>query len=192
MVATTLDQGGSQSAQVSWDVLTAWAERIGYRRRDCPRGGRSPAPGSGSVRRRPLRPGSRAGTWVADRRTVTGSRMRGRIRTRRTRRGGAGRTSWNRGDVMPGVVGELGEERSLGAAVALAEWVQAVDVSEEPGQSGDERVAGQARNRLCRAELRVGAGGLSRLGAGGPGRIGARVSFPSPLRTRLSKVGGGC
>jgi hypothetical protein len=32
MVATTLDQGGSQSAQVSWDVLTALAERIGHRR----------------------------------------------------------------------------------------------------------------------------------------------------------------
>ena len=48
------------------------------------------------------------------------------------------------GDVMPGIVGELGEERPLGAAVALAERVQGVDVSEEPGQAGDERVAGQA------------------------------------------------
>ena len=38
------------------------------------------------------------------------------------------------GDVVPGVVGELGEERPLGAAVALAERVQGVDVSEEPGQ----------------------------------------------------------
>jgi len=39
------------------------------------------------------------------------------------------------GDVMPGVVGELREERPLGAAVALAERVQGVDVSEEPGQA---------------------------------------------------------
>ena len=46
------------------------------------------------------------------------------------------------GDVMPGVAGELGEERPLGAAVALAERVQGVDVSEEPGQAGDKRVAG--------------------------------------------------
>ena len=40
---------------------------------------------------------------------------------------------------MPGVMGELGEERPLGPAVALAERVQGVDVSEEPGQGGDER-----------------------------------------------------
>jgi len=45
---------------------------------------------------------------------------------------------------MPGVVGELGEECPLGAAVALAERVQGVDVSEEPGKRGDKRVAGQA------------------------------------------------
>jgi hypothetical protein len=41
-------------------------------------------------------------------------------------------------------MGELGEERPLGAAVALVERVQGVEVSEEPGQPGDERVAGQA------------------------------------------------
>jgi hypothetical protein len=35
---------------------------------------------------------------------------------------------------MPGVMGELGEERPLGAAVALAERVQGVDVSEEPAR----------------------------------------------------------
>jgi hypothetical protein len=48
------------------------------------------------------------------------------------------------GDVMPGVMGELGEECPLGAAVAHAERVQGVDVGEVPGQGGDERVAGQA------------------------------------------------
>ena len=62
--------------------------------------------------------------------------------------GGAGghvsvRVHAHPGDVMPGVVGELGEERPLGAAVALPERVQGVDVSEEPGQAGDERIAGQ-------------------------------------------------
>lgn len=45
---------------------------------------------------------------------------------------------------MPGIMGELGEEGPLGAAVALAERVQGVDVSDEPGQGGDECVAGQA------------------------------------------------
>ena len=52
---------------------------------------------------------------------------------------------------MPGIMGELGEERPLGAAVALAERVQGVDVGEEPGQGGDERVAGQARSRSAAA-----------------------------------------
>jgi hypothetical protein len=33
---------------------------------------------------------------------------------------------------MPGVMDKLGEERPLGTAVALAERVQGVDVSEEP------------------------------------------------------------
>jgi hypothetical protein len=55
------------------------------------------------------------------------------------------------GDVMPGVMGKLGEERPLGAAVALAERVQGVDVSEEPGQAGDERVAGRPRSRFTAA-----------------------------------------
>ena len=40
-------------------------------------------------------PGSRAGTWAAGRRTGTGWAMRGRIRTRRMRRGDAGPTGWN-------------------------------------------------------------------------------------------------
>jgi hypothetical protein len=48
------------------------------------------------------------------------------------------------GDVMPGVMGELGEEGPLSAAVALAERMQGVAVGEEPGQRGDERVAGQS------------------------------------------------
>ena len=43
---------------------------------------------------------------------------------------------------MPGVVGELGEERPLGAAVALAERVQGVDVSEE---LRDQRYRGSVR-----------------------------------------------
>ena len=36
---------------------------------------------------------------------------------------------------MPGVMGELREERPLGAAVALTELVQGVDVSEEPARA---------------------------------------------------------
>ena len=36
---------------------------------------------------------------------------------------------------MPGVMAELGEERPLGTAVALAERVQGVDVSEEPARA---------------------------------------------------------
>jgi len=36
--------------------------------------------------------------------------------------------------MMPGVVGELKEEPSPGAAVALTEWMPGVDFSEEPGQ----------------------------------------------------------
>jgi hypothetical protein len=43
------------------------------------------------------------------------------------------------GDVMPGVVGELGEECPLGAAVAIAERVQGVDVREEPADLGLRR-----------------------------------------------------
>ncbi len=70
--------------------------------------------------------------------------------------GGAGghvavRVHAHPGDVMPGVMGELGEERPLGAAVALAERVQGVDVGEEPGQPGDERVAGQAPQPVAAA-----------------------------------------
>ena len=62
----------------------------------CRRSGRSPAPGSGSAPRWPRRPGSRAGTSAAARRTGTGWAMRGRIRTRRTRRGAGARTGWSR------------------------------------------------------------------------------------------------
>jgi len=59
----------------------------------CRPSGRSPGPGSGSVPRCPSRPGSRAATWAAVRRTGTGSLMPGRTRTRRTPRGGAARTA---------------------------------------------------------------------------------------------------
>ena len=41
------------------------------------------------------RPGRRAATWAAGRRMGTGWRMPGRIRTRRTPPGGAGRTGWS-------------------------------------------------------------------------------------------------
>jgi hypothetical protein len=58
--------------------------------------GRSPGPGSGCVPRWRRRPWSRAGIWAGARRTGTGSRMRGRIRTRRTPRGGGGRTGSSR------------------------------------------------------------------------------------------------
>ena len=50
----------------------------------------------GSAPRWPRRPGNRAGTSAAARRTGTGWAMRGRIRTRRTRRGAGARTGWNR------------------------------------------------------------------------------------------------
>jgi hypothetical protein len=49
---------------------------------------------------------------------------------------------------MPGVMGELGEERPLGAAVALAERVQGVDVSEEPADSEVVRPSGYARGAV--------------------------------------------
>ena len=57
---------------------------------------RSPGRGSGCVPRWRRRPWSRAATWAGARRTGTGSRMRGRIRTRRTRRGDGGRTGSSR------------------------------------------------------------------------------------------------
>jgi hypothetical protein len=57
---------------------------------------RSPAPGSGSAPQWRPRPGSRDGTSAAARRTGTGWRMPGRTRTRRTRRGVAGRTGSSR------------------------------------------------------------------------------------------------
>jgi hypothetical protein len=49
---------------------------------------------------------------------------------------------------MPGIVGELGKGRPLDAAVVLAERMQGVDMSEEPDQPGNERVAGQAPQPL--------------------------------------------
>jgi hypothetical protein len=55
------------------------------------------------------------------------------------------------GDVMSGVMGELGEKRPLGAAVALAERVQGVDVGEESGQGGDERSRARPRSRSAAA-----------------------------------------
>lgn len=47
-------------------------------------------------------------------------------------------------DMMPSVMGELGEERRLHTAVPLAERMQGIDVSEELGQFGNKRGAGQA------------------------------------------------
>ena len=46
-------------------------------------------------------------------------------------------------DVVPGVVGELGEEGTLGTAVAFAERVQGVDVGEEVRELANELVAVQ-------------------------------------------------
>jgi hypothetical protein len=45
---------------------------------------------------------------------------------------------------MPGRAGQLTEEGALGAAVALTERVQVVDLGEQPGQPVDERGAGPA------------------------------------------------
>ena len=45
---------------------------------------------------------------------------------------------------MPGIMGELGEERPLGPAVALPEWVQSVDVGKEIRQLTDKRLARQS------------------------------------------------
>jgi len=53
---------------------------------------------------------------------------------------------------MPGVVGELREECPLGAAVALAEGAQGVDVGRSTSQRGDERVAAQASQPVCGSE----------------------------------------
>jgi len=44
-------------------------------------------------------------------------------------------------DVVPGVVGELGEEGPLGAAVTLPERVERVDVGEEFRDPADELLA---------------------------------------------------
>jgi hypothetical protein len=53
---------------------------------------------------------------------------------------------------MPGVMGKLGEERLLGTAVALAERVQGVDVSEEPARA----VMNESRARpRCPIQLKV-------------------------------------
>jgi hypothetical protein len=47
---------------------------------------------------------------------------------------------------MPGIMGELGEEGPLGAAVAFAERVEGVYVSAESGHYGGECVASRPRN----------------------------------------------
>jgi hypothetical protein len=60
------------------------------------RSGRSPGPGSGSVPQWRPRLGSKAATSAAARPTATSSPTPGRARTRRTRRGGGGRTGRNR------------------------------------------------------------------------------------------------
>ena len=57
---------------------------------------RSPGPASGSAPRWPPRPGSRAATSAAVRRTDTGLLMRGRTRTKRTPHGGAVPAASNR------------------------------------------------------------------------------------------------
>ena len=82
------EAGGRVDYQSEHDekTMTCWA---------CRPSGRSPGPASGSAPRWPSRPGSRAATWAAVRRTGTGSLMRGRTRTRRTPRGAAARTGWN-------------------------------------------------------------------------------------------------
>jgi hypothetical protein len=53
-------------------------------------------------------------------------------------------------DVVAGVVGELGEERPLGAAVALPERVQGVNVGEEFRGPADELLPVQAAQPVCR------------------------------------------
>jgi len=55
------------------------------------------------------------------------------------------------GDVMPGVVGELGEERPLGAAVARAERVQGVDVGEDPARAVMNGSRARPRSRSAAA-----------------------------------------
>ena len=47
-------------------------------------------------------------------------------------------------DPVPGVDGELADERSLGATVALPERVGGVDLGEVVGQPVDQRLAGEA------------------------------------------------
>lgn len=46
-------------------------------------------------------------------------------------------------DVVPGVMGQLGNKRPLPASVSLAEWVQRIDVTQQLGESRDEQFAGQ-------------------------------------------------
>lgn len=55
-------------------------------------------------------------------------------------------------DVVPGVVGELGEEGALGTAVAFAERVEGVDVGEELCELANELVAIQPAQPICRCQ----------------------------------------
>jgi hypothetical protein len=52
---------------------------------------------------------------------------------------------------MPGVAGELGEERPLGAAVARAERVQRVDVGEDPARAVRNGSRARPRSRSAAA-----------------------------------------
>jgi site-specific DNA recombinase len=61
---------------------------------------------------------SRAGTWAVGRRTGTGSAMRGRIRTRRTRRGAGGHTGWSPTPATAPVVRWIFAQRLAGHSVA--------------------------------------------------------------------------
>ena len=98
-MAPLFEPTGSRCGCRRWAAVSIGTPRITSRRCSrwaCRRSGRLPGPGSGSVPRWPRRPWSRAGTWVAGRRTGTGSRMRGRTRTKRTPRGAGGRTASSR------------------------------------------------------------------------------------------------
>jgi len=94
-------------------------------------------------------------------------------------------------DVVPGVVGELGEERPLGAAVSFPERVQRVDVGQEVRHARDELIAGQAAEPVGGGEPAedVGGGGLQVLQAehrpfrdgDGPQLAGPGVDVPEDV-----------
>jgi hypothetical protein len=60
--------------------------------------------------------------------------------------------------MVPGVVGQLGEERPLGASVALAEWVQGINTGERFREPDDEVISVQASQpvRCCQATKDIG------------------------------------